>query len=254
MITARLMQFSSSRTFPGQGVPRSPAQHLRAGHRAAILFGRETPDEGMRQQARRRRSGRARAECYHDFSQAIVQILAETPLADQRLEILVRRADDAYIDRDLVGAHRSSRSPAPAGNAAAWPAANAADRRSRRASGCRCWPSRSCPRRLRAGTGKGALLVTKELAFQQVLRNRRAVDGDEALARRGDDLCTARARSSLPVPLSPSSSTVASLTPTRSIVRQTRSRSGSRVSRPDITSGCCIDCSRSFSFCSSCSR
>jgi hypothetical protein len=41
---------------------------------------------------------------------------------------------------------------------------------------------------------------------------------------------------------------------TRSTVRQTRSNSGSRVIKPDRTSGCCIACRRSFSCCSSCSR
>jgi uncharacterized protein YoaH (UPF0181 family) len=61
-------------------------------------------------------------------------------------------------------------------------------------------------RGLRAG--EGAALVAEELAFEQVLRDRRGVDGDERTAARGLCLCSARATSSLPVPLSPVISTV----------------------------------------------
>jgi hypothetical protein len=82
------------------------------------------------------------------------------------------------------------------------------------------------------GAGEGALLVAEELAFQQVLGDGGAVDGDEALPLRLEAWCSPCASTSLPVPLSPSSSTVASLLATFSMVRQTRSISGSRVIRP----------------------
>ena len=55
-----------------------------------------------------------------------------------------------------------------------------------------------------------------------------------ALAKPGAAPC---ASTSLPVPLSPSSSTLALLGATFSIVRQMRSMSGSRVIRPDSASG-----------------
>jgi len=66
--------------------------------------------------------------------------------------------------------------------------------------------------------------------------------------------CRPCASTSLPVPLSPSSSTVALLVATRSIVRATRSICGSRVSRPPRASPVDCSCSRRFSACSSASR
>ena len=56
------------------------------------------------------------------------------------------------------------------------------------------------------GAGEGALLVAEQLAFEQRLGNRGAVDGDESLFRPLIS-CSARASSSLPVPDSPSSIT-----------------------------------------------
>ena len=70
--------------------------------------------------------------------------------------------------------------------------------------------------------GEGALLVAEQLAFEQVLGDRRAVDRDEARRRaRRLASCRPRASNSLPVPLAPSSITETSVLATRSIVRAT---------------------------------
>ena len=70
-----------------------------------------------------------------------------------------------------------------------------------------------------AGAGEGAALVAEQLALEQVGRQRRAVDLDERLrcgAR--DRRCSSRAMTSLPTPLSPRSSTLTSLSATRSTI------------------------------------
>ena len=54
------------------------------------------------------------------------------------------------------------------------------------------------------GAGEGAAAVAEQLAFEQVARDGGAVEGDERLLRRGRrSAWMARARISLPVPLSP---------------------------------------------------
>jgi hypothetical protein len=55
--------------------------------------------------------------------------------------------------------------------------------------------------------GEGAALVAEQLGLEQVLGDGGAVDGDERAAARRLFSCTARASSSLPVPLAPSSMT-----------------------------------------------
>ena len=61
---------------------------------------------------------------------------------------------------------------------------------------------------LRDGAGERALLVTEQLALEQRLGQRRAVDRHErAGARRAEKRCSARATTSLPVPVSPVIST-----------------------------------------------
>ena len=76
--------------------------------------------------------------------------------------------------------------------------------------------------RLLDRAGERALLVAEQLALEQLLGNRRAVDRDEPAAPCGRScVCTARASSSLPVPLSPRISTDTSVGATFSIMRQT---------------------------------
>ena len=65
--------------------------------------------------------------------------------------------------------------------------------------------------------GEGAALVAEQLALEQVLGQRAAVDRQDALLARGLEKWMARAMSSLPVPLSPWISTVDAVRATRSM-------------------------------------
>ena len=88
---------------------------------------------------------------------------------------------------------------APAARAAPWPASSGSCRRSRRGTGCRRRPARTCPCASASGAGEGALLVAEQLALDQLLGDRRAVDLDERpRAARGAAAWMARATSSLP--------------------------------------------------------
>ena len=69
-------------------------------------------------------------------------------------------------------------------------------------------------------TGKGSFDVTEKFAFQQVLRQGRAVNLDERPGRRGLEASIASARSSLPVPLSPRIKTAAGLAATLPDLKQ----------------------------------
>jgi len=55
------------------------------------------------------------------------------------------------------------------------------------------------------GAGEGAAAVAEELTLEQVARDGGAVEGNEGFWSRLEKLWTARARMSLPVPLSPTS-------------------------------------------------
>ncbi len=67
------------------------------------------------------------------------------------------------------------------------------------------------------GAGEGAALVAEQLALEQRLRERRAVDGEERARRpRPEASWIARATSSLPVPRSPTISTGRGMRATRS--------------------------------------
>ena len=78
--------------------------------------------------------------------------------------------------------------------------------------------------------------MPEQLAFEQVLGDRRAVDRDERAALRGrSPRAGPRASSSLPVPLAPSSMTETLVLATRSIVRATRTISGAAVISPPST-------------------
>ena len=70
-----------------------------------------------------------------------------------------------------------------------------------------------------AAPGEGALLIAEQLALQQVSGMAAQLMATNGLCERPESRCTARASSSLPVPLSPSSSTVALVGATFSIAR-----------------------------------
>ena len=70
--------------------------------------------------------------------------------------------------------------------------------------------------------GEGAAHVPEQLRFEQVLGDGAAVDGDErACLARGERLCSSRAISSLPVPVSPVISTEMSVVATFWTLRKT---------------------------------
>ena len=69
------------------------------------------------------------------------------------------------------------------------------------------------------GAGEGAALVAEQLALDERLGDGRAVEGDERLLARSERSWSARATSSLPVPVSPWTSTGAVLVADSSIQR-----------------------------------
>ena len=149
-----------------------------------------------------------RRQLHRDDVQAVEQILAERALGDHLREIGVRRGDDADVDLDRLrvadalelallqhaqqlGLQRRAHRPDLVEEERALvrllePALARADR-----------------------AGERAAHVTEQLRLEQRLRNRAAVDRDEAVARAAALLWwIARAASSLPVPVSPVISTV----------------------------------------------
>ena len=71
-------------------------------HHAATLFRREAAHEAVREQRRVRFTRTKRGHVDDDFGQTVVEILAKLALGDVILEALVRRANDANVDRNLL--------------------------------------------------------------------------------------------------------------------------------------------------------
>ena len=182
MITARLMQFSSSRTLPGHACASIAAiASERSVIERAALLGGEALHEGVRQQRRVARARAQRRDVDDDLRQAVVEVLAEAAVRDQRLQVLVRRADDAHVDRDLVAAadaldHALLQEAQQLGLQRERQVADLVEEQ--RAAVGRL----DLADRLPCRAGERALLVAEQLALEQVLGNRGAVDRDEALA------------------------------------------------------------------------
>ena len=164
------------------------------------------------------------------------------------------RADDAHVDRNLLA-------PADALDHALLQEAQQLRLQRHRQVADLVQEQRAAVRgldlaeRLLGRAGERALLVAEQLALEQRFRDRGAIDGDESRGHVAARVaCSARASSSLPVPDSPSSSTVADVGATFSIVRQIRCISGSRVMMPDMAGACCCACRRRFSSCRSWTR
>ena len=103
MITARFTQFSSSRTFPGQRWASIAATaSARSEIEPRFCSVGDAPYEGVREQACIPGPAPQRRNRDDDLGEAIVKILAEPAGRDQILQVLVRRADDAHVDRDLL--------------------------------------------------------------------------------------------------------------------------------------------------------
>ncbi len=143
------------------------------------------------------------------------EILAEAALLDGRLEIAVGRGHEPHVERHL--AIRADR----AHHALLQRAQELRLQRQRQLADLVEEQRAAVRLQEEAGAraarvGEGAPRVTEELALEQRLGNRGAVDRDEGpRSRAGCCRCSARATSSLPVPLSPVTSTDASESATR---------------------------------------
>ena len=175
--------------------------------------------------SRRSRSG---GSAIGKHAEPVVEVRAEARRAVDRLaEIAVGRGDDAHVDGDAscwppTGAHlallRATRS-----SFACMPSGDLADlvEEERAAVGLL---EEAAPRPI--GAGERAALVAEELALEQRLGERGAVHAPRtARGARGRVRWIARATSSLPVPLSPTSSTVTA-------DRAARAASSNTASRP----------------------
>ena len=105
MMTARLMTFSSSRTLPGHAC--ASIASIASG--SSVIAPRRCSAAKRRTNAVReqRRIALARAQRRNlddDLGQPVVEILAKLAGDDLILEVLVRRAHDAHVDRDLLPA------------------------------------------------------------------------------------------------------------------------------------------------------
>ena len=224
---ARSTMCESSRTLPGNSYVREHLEHLGrdARRRAPERARRGAPmkcwtSSGMSPLplAERRHAHR------HDL-QAEEEVLAETARRDLGLQVAVRRGDDAHVDLDRLG-----RADAPdlallehAQELHLHLRADLADlvEEERPAVGLLEEAA------LRGGRARErAPLVPEELTLEDRLGERRAVHRDERLVARGLFAWMARATSSLPVPLSPTMSTVAVVGATCATVLYTPSIAG----------------------------
>ena len=145
-----------------------------------------------------------------DHVEAVEQILAEAALADLACQIAVRRGDHAHVDADGLVA-------ADALELALLQHAQQLRLRRGRDLADLVEEQRAAVGLLEAAVaargraGERALLVAEQLALEHAFGERAAVDAART-GRRARRLhaCSARATSSLPVPLSPSTSTDAS--------------------------------------------
>ena len=141
-----------------------------------------------------------------------IEILAKLPRARKRLQIAIGRGDDAHVHLQRDVAAHALETPLFDARAGSWPAARAAARRSRRGTACRDARSSKRPGLARVRAGEGAVLVSEQLASRAgssgIAAQLIATNGPSARAL---SACSARANSSLPVPLSPCSRTVVSV-------------------------------------------
>ena len=121
---------------------------------------------------------RRHVDCH--FAQAVVQVLAELLFRYEVLEILVGRCNDAHVDRNLLATANAFNDLVleEAQQLGLQRQRHVADliQEQRAAIGVFDLAGRGLH-----GAGKCALLVAEEFGFQQLLRNGRAVDGDESL-------------------------------------------------------------------------
>ena len=149
-------------------------------HRGPLLLGSELAGKAVGKQRGITLPFAQRRDLDNDLRKAIVQVLAELALLDVRLEALVGRADDPHVDRDLLA-------PADALDHALLQEAQELRLQRDRKIADFVEEQRTAvggldlAQRLLGGPGERPLLVAEELALEQGVRNRRAVDRDEAL-------------------------------------------------------------------------
>ena len=171
--------------------------------------------EVLRQQQDVAAAGAQRRQLDVDHVDAVVEVLAKAAFLDRGFEIAIGGGDDADVERHLgVPADRPDR-PLLEGaqQLGLQPEREVADlvEEERAAVGLDEESGAGAAR-----VGEGAAGVAEELALEQRLGHGRAVDRDEGPALRRPRRWSARATSSLPVPLSPVMSTDASVSATRS--------------------------------------
>ena len=222
MTTARFMRFSNSRTLPGHAwAETAGVGGLGEAADAAAELPVESGQEVVGQQQRVAAAVAQRRNAHRDGVHAVEQVAAERALVDLLLEARVGRGDDAHIDLDRAAARRSARSSGPAGSAAASPAAGAAGRRSRRGTACRWLALSILPMvcfTAPVNAPRSWPNSSDSSRFSGIAPQLMATNG--CLAR-GPRSCSACASASLPVPLSPSSSTGTLVVASFSMSRQT---------------------------------
>ena len=196
-----------------------PAPRHQASDEVRRKLGSLGPGERTVEVAREQRdvvSPRAqRGKGERDDREAVVEVLAEGALVDAPGERPVGRGDDADVD----GAARA-RAHAP--YRARLDGAEELGLQRERHLADLVEEERAAVRLLedalavRRRAGERAPHVAEELTLDQVLGDGSAVDGDEGARCAGRAAWSERARTSLPVPVSPSTSSVASVAATRS--------------------------------------
>ena len=138
----------------------------------------------------------------------------------QLRQVGVRRGDHAHVDRRSSRGRRRARSCGPAGSAAASPAARSAARRSRRGTACRRSRVSIRPRRCAWAPVKAPFSWPNSSLSSSASGIAPQLIGTKGPSARALSRWIARAASSLPVPLSPSTSTGASTVATLRIERE----------------------------------
>ena len=136
-------------------------------------------------------------------------------------QVAVGGRDDAARRPARSGSRRRVAPRASPARAGAWAAAPAAARQSRRGTGCRRRPPRRAPALALAAPVKAPLSWPKSSLSMSSAGSAPQSTATKGPPRRGEPSCSARAASSLPVPDSPSRSTVLSVSATRSRMAKT---------------------------------
>ena len=142
--------------------------------------------------------------------ESIIKVAAESAVGGHLCQIAVRRRDETHVDLDrLVAAetleflflqHAQQLGLQLQGNVT-----HLVEKK------CPAVGQFKAPDLLRNGAGEGTFFVAKQLAFQKSRGNGGTIELDERSAAASTEPCSARAISSLPVPVSPYTKTVDSV-------------------------------------------